>query len=105
MKSIVTMIQKNITSDKREIIDRIWQRLKELGLDPSDVNKKLNMSEAWIYNYLRGERKFKRAQIEVLAQGLNCNPDWLQYGNKYQKDHNVGNILQFNQETRANTEN
>lgn len=78
------------------IIKRIRSRLKELRIKPIDLNKRLVKSKGWIYNYLRGERDFDRDFIELVAQALECNPDWLHYGDKHKKDIDVSNILQIN---------
>lgn len=75
----MTNKQDRYSSDEA-IIERIKQRLKELRIRPIDINKRLDRSKGWIYNYLRHQRQFDRETLELIATALETGADWLQYG-------------------------
>lgn len=83
----------NEKSNTDEIIARINLRLTELGIPAAEINRRLGMSEGWIYLLLNKERGSLMKHLDNIAKALDCNPIWLRYGIG---EKHVGNILPFN---------
>ena len=60
--------------------DRIKKRLRELGMTQETLAKKIGITRSAITHYLAGRRVPSLSQFEKLAEVLEANPSWLQFG-------------------------
>lgn len=65
---------------------RIKLRMKELQLTQAELADKIGISRGAITHYLAGRRIPRHEQFLKLAEVLECNPSWLQYGNSLNSD-------------------
>src|SRR3990167_10545913 len=60
--------------------DRIKERLKTLGMTQETLAKKIGITRSAICHYLAGRRVPSLHQFSKLAEVLEANPSWLQFG-------------------------
>lgn len=63
-----------------EIHDRIRQRMSELNLKSVDIVKRVGISRGGISQWLNGITSPRGSNLLKLAEALECQPDWLQFG-------------------------
>jgi len=65
--------------------DRIKRRLKDLGMTQETLAKKIGITRSAITHYLAGRRVPSLSQFSRLAEILEANPSWLQFGSPDEK--------------------
>lgn len=72
-----------MTVDEKKINgwqDRVKKRLRELGMTQDALARKMGVTRSAITHYLAGRRIPSLNQFSKLAQVLEANPGWLQFG-------------------------
>lgn len=63
----------------KTLADRVWQRMRQLGLSQDDVAERAGMSQPAVSKICKGQSKRTRFLLE-LAAALECRPEWLKDG-------------------------
>lgn len=83
----MTKSEDNIDNEPEKIDgwqNRIKERLKALGMTQDSLAKKIGVTRSAITHYLAGRRVPSLNQFSKLAEVLEANPSWLQFGSPHE---------------------